>query len=142
MHGSGDYVQTQSGVESANAFFQVELRERDGLPTAQLLPVSKQDRPAAFPDFEVNNQAYRIRRLRSRSSVPCVLEEIWLDASYAPELSAEDLPAPLYLFYREALGLWITRAEDALSIAPCPNWAPEAFAPKAGQALACAERIS
>ncbi|MEN8892524.1 GntR family transcriptional regulator [Planktotalea arctica] len=142
IQGSGNYVQTQSDVESVYAFFRVELLGGGGLPTARLLSVSKQPKPVDLPEFGASDEGYRIRRLRALSGVPCVLEEIWLDASYAPNLSEEDLPDSLYLFYREALGLWITRAEDRVSVAACPDWSPIEFAPKLGTPLAYAERIS
>ncbi|MGB7318186.1 MAG: GntR family transcriptional regulator [Planktotalea sp.] len=142
VQGSGNYVQSQPDVDSVYAFFRVELLQGGGLPTARLLSVDRLEKPLDLPQFGRSNQAYRIRRLRSLSRVPCVLEEIWLDASYAPDLTAEDLPDSLYLFYRERLGLWITRAEDWLGVALCPDWAPEDFAPGIGQTLAYAERIS
>lgn len=141
-HGSGNYVQMQSDVESVYAFFRVELLEGGGLPTARLLSVSRRPKPVDLPEFGTSNEGYRIRRLRALSGVPCVLEEIWLDASYAPRLSAQDLPDSLYLFYREALGLWITRAEDRLSVAVCPDWSPAEFGPEPGTPLAYAERVS
>ncbi|MEP5152770.1 GntR family transcriptional regulator [Planktotalea sp.] len=142
IHGSGNYVQTQADVDSVYAFFRVELLAGGGLPTAQLLSVSREVKPDVLPEFGRSDEGYRIRRLRSLSGVPCVLEEIWLDASYAPSLSAEMLSDSLYLFYRERLGLWITRAEDRLSVAPCPTWSPDGFAPEHGAPLCYAERIS
>ena len=142
VQGSGNYIQTQSDVESVYAFFRVELLQGGGLPTARLLSVSRADKPSDLPAFGISDHGYRIRRLRSLSGVPCVLEEIWLDGSYVADLSEADLPDSLYLYYRETLGLWITRAEDRLSVAPCPDWAPDEFAPKTGSALAYAERIS
>ena len=142
IHGSGNYVQTQVDVDSVYAFFRVELLQGGGLPTAQLLSVQLCAKPSDLPKFGESESAYKIRRLRSLSGVPCVLEEIWLDGSYADELSEEMLPDSLYLFYRESLGLWITRAEDRLSVAACPDWAPDAFEPEKGAPLAYAERIS
>ncbi len=142
IQGSGNYVQIQPNVESVYAFFRVELLAGGGLPTARLLSFSREVKPEALPEFGSSAEGYRIRRLRSLSGVPCVLEEIWLDASYAENLSAEDLPDSLYLFYREALGLWITSAEDRVSVAPCPDWAPDEFGPNAEDVLAYAERIS
>ncbi len=142
IQGSGNYIKTQSDVDSVYAFFRVELLQGGGLPTAQLLSVDRCAKPAGLPTFGDSDFAHRIRRLRSLSGEPCVLEEIWLDGSYVPSLTRADLPDSLYLFYRETLGLWITRVEDRLSIAPCPDWAPDAFAPLAGAPLAYAERIS
>lgn len=142
VQGSGNYVQAQSDVESVYAFFRVELLQGGGLPTAQLLSVDRCEKPDDLPEFGSTAFGYRIRRLRRLSAVPCVLEEIWLDGSYAETLTAQMLPDSLYLFYREALGLWITRAEDRLSVAACPEWAPQEFAPISGSTLAYAERIS
>lgn len=142
VHGSGNYIQTQPDVESVYAFFRVELLQGGGLPTARLLSVERMRKQGDLPEFGSGADAFRIRRLRSLSGVPCVLEEIWLDGAYAPDLDAQDLPDSLYLFYREALGLWIARAEDRLSVAPCPDWGPAEFEPSAGTALAFAERIS
>ncbi|OJI95584.1 GntR family transcriptional regulator [Planktotalea frisia] len=142
VQGSGNYVQVQSDVESVYAFFRVELLQGGGLPTARLLSMDRCEKPNDLPEFGSSTFGYRIRRLRSLSAVPCVLEEIWLDGSYAASLSADMLSDSLYLFYREVLGLWITRAEDRLSVAPCPDWAPQEFAPAKGSSLAYAERIS
>ena len=142
VQGSGNYIQAQPDVDSVYAFFRVELLQGGGLPTARLLSVDRLTKPDDLPEFGASEEAFRIRRLRSLSGVPCVLEEIWLDGSFIDTLSAQDLPDSLYLFYREALGLWITRAEDHLSIAPCPYWGPQEFGPKAGTPLAFAERIS
>lgn len=142
VQGSGNYIQAQSNVESVYAFFRVELLQGGGLPTARLLSVERLSKPADFPSFGQSAEGFRIRRLRSLSGVPCVLEEIWLDGSYSDTLSAQDLSDSLYLFYRETLGLWITRAEDRLGIAECPDWAPQDFAPERGTPVAFAERIS
>lgn len=142
VQGSGNYIQAQLDVQSVYAFFRVELLQGGGLPTAQLLSVSRERKPTDLPEFGRDDFGFRIRRLRRLSGIPCVLEEIWLDGAYAAELVAEELPDSLYLFYRETLGLWITRAEDRVSIAPCPDWAPASFEPPKGAVLAYAERIS
>lgn len=127
VQGSGNYVQVQPSVDSVYAFFRVELLQGGGLPTAEVLSLSKCAKPADLPAFGASLEAHRIRRLRALNGAPCVLEEIWLDAGYAPELEIEHLPESLYLFYREALGLWITSADDHLSLGVVPDWAPPAF---------------
>lgn len=142
VQGSGNYVQSQPDVDSVYAFFRVELLQGGGLPTAQLLSVDKMPKQDDLPEFGNSAYAFRIRRLRSLSGVPCVLEEIWLDGSFADDLSAEILPDSLYLFYRKALGLWIAKAEDRLGISKCPDWAPDNFGPKHGDVMAFAERMS
>lgn len=142
IQGSGNYVETRSDVESVYAFFRVELLAGGGLPTAQLISVDLCDKPSDLPEFGRGARAHRIRRLRSLSEQPCVLEEIWLDESYAETLGAADLSESLYLHYRSALGLWITSAEDRLTLAACPAWAPEGFGAHPGEMMLCAERVS
>lgn len=142
VQGSGNYVRGQAQVDSVYAFFRVELIAGGGLPTAQLLSVDRLPKPQDVPAFGASGEGYRIRRLRALNGDPCVLEEIWLDAGYAPSLNAQDLSESLYLFYRKALGLWITHAEDRVGVAPCPDWAPAEFQLKAGAPCACVERIS
>lgn len=142
IQGSGNYVQGQAQVESVYAFFRVELLDGGGLPTADILSVERVQKPRDLPNFGSSDMAHRIRRLRRLNGLPCVLEEIWLDGSYARTLSRADLSDSLYLYYRGALDLWITRAEDHLSIAPCPDWAPGDFEPEAGKLCAFAQRIS
>ncbi len=142
IQGSGNYVQSRVDVSSVYSFFRVELIEGGGLPTAHLLDVTRCVKPADLPKFGTHAEGFRIRRLRSLNQVPCVLEEIWLDGSYAVHLDASDLSESLYLHYREMLGLWITHAEDQLSVSAVPGWAPSAFDIAPGQVCAFAERVS
>lgn len=142
IHGSGNYIRAKADVESVYAFFRVELLEGGGLPTAELLGVKKCTKPGDLPDFGLSDEAWRIRRLRRLNGRAAVLEEIWLDASCAAQLRARDLSESLYLTYREKLSLWITRAEDRLSIAPVPGWAPEVFGLASGAHSLLATRIS
>lgn len=146
VQGSGNYVRVQSDVESVYALFRVELLAGGGLPTAQVLGVSRLAKAEDLPAFGSHAEAFRIRRLRRLNGLPCVLEEIWLDASYAPHDDGDQMAArisdSLYMFYRDKLGLWIARAEDGLTLAPVPDWAPPEFAPARGQACMMAQRIS
>lgn len=142
VQGSGNYVHWQPDVDSVYAFFRVELIEGGGLPTARVLSVDRLPKPDDLPEFGQGADAYRVRRLRMLNDTPCVLEEIWLDGSYAASLSAAELSDSLYHFYRRALDLWIVRAEDRLSVMPVPDWAPADFGPVPTQTCACAERIS
>ncbi|MFW2541256.1 GntR family transcriptional regulator [Primorskyibacter sp. 2E107] len=142
IQGSGNYIRARQGAQSVYAFFRVELLEGGGLPTAELLSVDRLPKPASLPAFGASDHAHRIRRLRRLNGIPAVLEEIWLDGSFATALDAADLRESLYLYYREALNLWITRAEDVLGIAPVPLWAPEGFRLKPGSMALQARRIS
>ena len=140
--GSGNYVCARAAPASVCSFFRVELLEGGGLPTAEVISVDKVAKPADLPEFGRSGQAHRIRRLRSLSGAPAVLEEIFLDASYAETVTRADLSESLYLFYRERLGLWITQAQDRVIQSPVPDWSVHDFAPRPGTPCLMAERIA
>ena len=128
IQGSGNYVRARSDVESIYSFYRVELLQGGGLPTAEILSVERMDKPDHLPQFGKSQRAHRIRRIRRLAGTPAVLEEIWLDDSYAPRLDTKTMSESLYLYYREKLGLWITGAEDNLTAAALPDWSPQDFA--------------
>ncbi|MCR9109485.1 GntR family transcriptional regulator [Marivita sp. XM-24bin2] len=142
VQGSGNYVCAQEDTQSVYAFFRVELIEGGGLPTAELLSVDRLPKPKGLPPFGQAADGHRIRRLRRLNGIPAVLEEIWLDGSYIDQIDAVALRESLYLYYRETLGLWITKAEDRLDLAEVPDWAPGAFGCDVGQPCMRATRIS
>ncbi|MFW2589148.1 GntR family transcriptional regulator [Sagittula sp. SSi028] len=142
VQGSGNYIRARADVEAVYAFFRVELLEGGGLPTAQVLDLARLAKPADLPAFGTDPEAYRIRRLRYLNKTPAVLEEIWLDASYAPRLSRDNLSESLYLYYRDRLGLTIHRAEDRMTLEQVPDWAPPTFGLTPGAPALCAHRIS
>jgi GntR family transcriptional regulator len=142
VQGSGNYVRARADAKSVYAFFRVELLQGGGLPTAELLSVDRLVKPDGFPRFGDSAEGHRIRRLRRLNGIPAVLEEIWLDGSYVDSIDAEALRESLYLYYRESLGLWITRAEDRLDLSTVPDWAPAAFGLKAGVPCMRATRVS
>jgi len=138
--GSGNYVRARPDLPSVYAFFRVELLAGGGVPSAELLDVRQLPKPAGLPVFGRSRHAHRMRRLRMLDGIPAVAEEIWLDASYAEPLT--DPPQALYQYYREALGLWITRAEDRLSTDRVPDWVPGRFGLASGTPTLMAERTS
>ncbi len=142
VQGSGNYVRARADVRSVYGFFRVELLQGGGLPTAELLSVASLVKPDGLPRFGDSDRAHRIRRLRRLNGTPAVLEEIWLDGSFAASIPAEELSESLYLYYREALGLWIVRAEDRLGMACVPDWAPAAFGLAPGTPTVAATRLS
>ena len=142
VQGSGNYVRARADAKSVYAFFRVELLQGGGLPTAELLSVDTLVKPDGLPRFGRSDRGHRIRRLRRLNGIPGVLEEIWLDGSYAERIDAVALRESLYLYYRETLGLWITRAEDRLDVAPVPGWVPDAFALPPGAPCLRATRVS
>ncbi|MBX9454373.1 MAG: GntR family transcriptional regulator [Mesorhizobium sp.] len=141
VQGSGNYVRSRPDVDSIYAMFRLELTEGGGLPTARVLSVARLAKTADMPRFGTSNEAHRIRRLRSLGGRPAAVEEIWLDGDYAETIAAEDLSDSLYLFYRQALGIWISRAEDRVGVDAVPPWAPAEFGLAAGAPAGFIERI-
>jgi GntR family transcriptional regulator len=142
IQGSGNYVRPKSRVDSVYAFFRLELAEGGGLPTARLLSVERLPKEADMPSFGSSPEGHRIRRLRSLAGKPAALEEIWLDAGHADRVAAQELSESLYLYYRRALGLWISRAEDRVGVGVVPDWAPGDFGLAAGSQSGFVERFA
>lgn len=142
IQGSGNYVRTQSEMQGVYAFFRIELIEGGGLPTADILAVETLDKPADLPAFGTSDRAHRIRRLRKLGGTPAAIEEIWLDASRAEQLAAEDLSESLYLHYRNALGFHIARADDRVGVGAVPDWSPDEFPLKPGTVAGFIERTA
>lgn len=142
VQGSGNYVRARAAPASVYALFRLELVTGGGLPTARVLSVDRVAKDPGLPDFGTSAEAHRIRRLRHLSGHPAAVEEIWLDARYAPHLTANDLSESLYLHYRTRLGLWIQRVEDAVGQGKVPAWAPGEFPHAPGTILPEVTRIS
>lgn len=142
VQGSGNYV--KSGAEEAGiyAFFRLELTAGGGLPTAEVLSVDLLRKPAGFPAFGASDEGHRIRRLRRLGGRPAAMEEIWLDASYVDAVGPDDLSESLYLFYRQRLGLWIVRAQDAVGLDTVPSWRADCFGLPTGAPCGFVERVS
>ena len=140
--GSGNYVHVNDDVRSIYSMFRLELSEGGGLPTARLLSLEAQDRPADLPaDFGAIAGATRIRRLRLLNGIAVAVEEIWLDGRFGA-LKTEDLSDSLYQTYRGKLGFWITRASDQVGLGEAPVWSPGRFDPRPGTAVGFVERLS
>lgn len=142
IQGSGNYIRTQRDISSVYSLFRVELIAGGGLPTAQVLSVDTLPKPAEWNNSQSNGMAHRIRRLRRLNAIPAIVEEIWLDQAVCPKLTKADLSDALYMFYRKRLGLWITHAEDQLTIDPSPKWAPDEFGWPSNAPTLCAVRTS
>jgi len=142
VQGSGNYVRAVSDPKSIYAMFRLELLEGGGLPTADILDVRRLPKLADLPDFGTSSEAHRIRRVRFLSGKVAALEEIWLDGDYVETIRAEELSESLYLYYREALGLWIVRAEDNIGLDTVPDWAPENFGRRVGEPAVQVLRVS
>lgn len=140
--GSGNYIKISEKQTNVYAFFRLELLDGGGLPSAKILSIDRCDKPKDFPKFGVVDYGFRLRRLRYLDRRAAALEEIWLDGSCAKDLDASTVSESLYHHYRTKLGLWITHAEDRVSIAPAPDWTVEQFAPKAKTDVGFIQRIA
>lgn len=132
VQGSGNYVRHNKKTNAAMAktvygFFRLELIQGGGLPTAEILSVSKVKKPAHIADIGNSTHGHRIRRLRRLNGVDAAIEEIWIDGSLQSSISKHELHDSLYLFYKETLGFWISRVEDSVSAQRLPNWKPDSF---------------
>jgi GntR family transcriptional regulator len=141
--GSGNYVRGGRRDVGIYALFRLEaVPGGGGLPTARVISLDRLRKPADLPDLGSDtSMAWRIRRVRSLDGVPASVEEIWLDGRFGP-LRAEQLSESLYKTYADRLGLTVTRAEDRVSVAPLPGWAPEAFGAGPGAPMGLVERRS
>ena len=115
IHGSGNYVKQNNVTGSVYAMFRLELIEGGGLPRANILDVKLKEKPEDLIPFGQSNQATRIRRLRYLNDLVIALEEIWIDKSVG-DVRLRNISESLYKYYAEHLGLWISKAEDSVSI--------------------------
>ena len=69
------------------------------------------------------------------------VEEIWLDGG-AGRIPRDLVQDSLYLTYKRALKLWITRAEDRVGLGRVPDWSPPEFPLQTGSTTAYIERLS
>ena len=127
VQGSGNYVNRPMDVDNVYSLFRLERVDGGGTPSAELLSLVKTERPAELPQPSRYQHAFRFRRVRSLDATPSALEEIWVDGRYADDIDSANVSDALYRYYHEHLGLRITRAEDRVSVAPLPDWAPAIF---------------
>ncbi len=141
VQGSGNYVKSNPAAQSAYSMFRIELLSGGGLPTARFLDIKELEKPSDLPEFGTSNRGTRIRRLRFLNKVPAAVEEIWLDAD-SGTVMPEHASDSLYRYYQVKLGFWIARAEDYVSIAQVPQWAPPEFGKAAPAITGFIERLS
>ncbi len=138
VQGSGNYVHARGGVSSVYSFLRIERIQGGGLPTAQVLSIDRLAAPAEARFRAADG--YRFRRLRFMDDVPAAMEEIWLDGAVTDAVDETAVSESLYLYYRQALGIVITSAEDRINVAPVPDWVDVRFGLKAGEMAGYIER--
>jgi GntR family transcriptional regulator len=142
VQGSGNYIRAKADAASVYALFRLERIEGGGLPTARVLSVDRCPKDPDLPAFGTHANGHRIRRLRFLSGKVAAVEEIWLDASHIDRIAQSDLLESLYLYYRQRLGLWISRVEDRIGQGRVPTWAPADFPHPAGTPVPLITRVS
>lgn len=142
VQGSGNYIRARPDASSVYSMLRLELAQGGGLPTARVLSVDRLAKDPALPPFGTSDQGHRIRRLRFLSGTIAAVEEIWLDGAVVDRIAPSDLSESLYLYYRQALNLWIVRAEDRVGQGPLPAWAPAEFPHPPGSPLPLVTRVS
>ena len=119
IHGRGTFV--RAGLSGATMMRFFRFGERAGeVPTSRIL--SSQVAPLPAEPARVLGQAkgepaLKLRRLRSISGEPCLLEEIWLPLPPFQALAEEDPSAwgdLLYPLYAERCGIHVHRAVDEI----------------------------
>jgi GntR family transcriptional regulator len=65
-----------------------------------------------------------------------------LDGAEVDRIPPDHLLESLYLYYRQRLGIWISRAEDTIGQGPLPDWAPPEFPHPPGTPLPLITRVS
>ena len=140
--GSGNYIKFNTKFNSIYSFFRVELTDGGGLPSAKNLDINLVKKPKTSPFFGESDKCLRIRRLRLLDNIPCVLEEIHLDAIKTDGLEFDNISHSIYLFYKDVLNLRITSAKDSATLLPVPVWSPKEFKVMSHQETVCIERLA
>ncbi len=139
--GSGNYIRPGDATQGTYALFRLERPEGGGLPTAELIALTRRDKSADLPDLGSDAaQAWNIRRLRSLDHRPVAVEDIWLDGRFDGPLTPERVSESLYRSYRDLLGLQIARAEDRLSAGALPDWGAARLGVAQGTMMGLAQR--
>ena len=122
-------------------FSEINNNVKNPRETLNILDGKLKEKPKDLIPFGQSNQATRIRRLRYLNDLVIALEEIWIDKSVG-DFRSKNISESLYKYYAEHLGLWISKAEDSVSIEKVPKWAPEAFSLDKGTLTGFVERLS
>ena len=141
VQGSGNYIKQNNVKGSFYAMFRLELLQGTGLPRADVLSVSFQKKPKDLPKFGQSEMGSRTRRLRYLNDKIIALEEIWLDKA-AGIVDPSELSDSMDQYYRTRLNIWISRAEDYVTIGNVPSWAPDQFSLESGSMTGFIERLS
>lgn len=140
--GSGNYVRAGGAARSVYSMFRLEHAQGGGgLPNARILSVDYLPKDRGQPKYGTSDHGTRFRRLRFLDEAVIAIEEIWLDGG-SGRIPRELVQDSLYLTYKRALKLWITRAEDRVGLGAVPDWSPQDFPLPPETLTAYIERLS
>ena len=142
VQGSGNYINHPMDVDNVYALFRLEKADGPAEPTAHLLEMDKITKPDELSLPGPCTHCFRFRRIRMLDDTVAALEEIWLDGRFAQSLNSANVGNALYRYYREQLGLRITRVEDRVSVAALPHWAPGVFTDRSHSHWGFVERVA
>lgn len=120
VQGSGNYIRRKTNVSSIYAGFRLERVGGGGLPTATITAIQTVSAPIAAQAFGFPDKATQINRLRSLDGRPVALERIWLQGGYPVLDIQSDISESLYAYYRDRLGLVLSRIEDSVGAGELP----------------------
>jgi len=119
--GSGTYVRQQPSGKAIYQFFHLELPDRSGIPSAEILSINPSRNREACKHLDVD-ELWTIKRKRFINKTLVALEQIWIAHRNSKDLTKEELHESLYLHYRNHFGFWISRVEDQISCENPPKW--------------------
>jgi GntR family transcriptional regulator len=123
VQGSGNYIRRRANVGSVYAALHLERVGGGGLPTARILSLTQAVAPSLAKSFGFSDHATQIDRLRFLDGVPAALERIWLTGAYPIPDQPSVISESLYAYYRDHLGLIMSRVEDSVGVGHLPDWA-------------------
>ena len=119
--GSGTYVSQQPFGKAIYQFFHLELPEKGGIPSAEILEVNSSRHREACKHLNTD-ELWTIKRKRFINKTLVAIEQIWISQRNSDNLPQQDLHESLYLHYRNHFGFWISRVEDHINCGLPPKW--------------------
>ncbi|MEZ5538136.1 MAG: GntR family transcriptional regulator [Thiolinea sp.] len=141
--GSGTYVAEAQQGQGIYHFFRLEkVNGKTGMPSAEVVTLEQRqyDWAAQTMQLAPDTVFWLIRRRRLLDGEVVAIEDVLLPVFAAPQLKQEALHESLYLYYREQLGFWIARVEDAVSVGSVPDWDNGSLGLKYNEACGLVER--
>jgi GntR family transcriptional regulator len=119
------------------AGFSDVLRRHGMAPGARV----RDARRVALAPAPLDGPAWRVQRVRTGDGMPLALEDSWLPAGLLPDLDRHDLTGSLYALLRDAYGLELVGATEALEAATATAAEARLLRVERGAPLMLVERV-